>query len=325
MSDDYRTRAAARAKTVGAKKDWKPIEGENTIRILPTPPDKKGNNEVYIEFQVHKDVGPEKRWLTCGHDAVTGEGSCICCDKYIPKLERSGKDTRASAMAPVKVLGVNIALVDSEGNMKGPTPWKVTAVTLQRIILQIIGSTKRAYVDAKRGYCFTITRTGTGQKDTRYVGPEADEESSKVPSKIIEALKPFNRDKAFPVYDEEAMKKALYGSDDEDEDEEDDVDIDEEEDDEKSKSKKKSKKSDDEDEDDEDTEDEDDDEDEEDDEDEKPKSKSKKSVKTTKKKKKVVDEDDDEDEDIPLDDDEEEEDDDEDEKPKSKKVSRSKH
>lgn len=273
MSDDYRKRASARAKTIGKRKGFALGEGPTSIRIGPTPPDKKGKDDIFLEYNVHKNVGSAKQWLRCGHDKGQG-GSCLTCDKEIPKLEKKGKDTRAAALAKSPMLAVNASKVSDEMKFSPFELWCISAVSLQRMVLGIVSSTKRDYVHPKKGYCFTITRTGTTQTNTRYTGPEADEEKSQVPQKYVDALMPFSKDKGIPKYDEEAMKKALYGeaSKDEDEDDDDDGDdisLDEDDDDEpKFKKKKKTKKSKDEDEDDDETEDDDDDDDDEDDDDE---------------------------------------------------------
>ena len=109
MSEDYKKRARDRAKALGQSKNYKMPEGENTFRIAPVPADKKGNNQNYIEYQVHKDLPNAKFWVTCGYHPVTGEGECLCCDKYIPMLEKKGKEERAAKLTPSICVGANLA------------------------------------------------------------------------------------------------------------------------------------------------------------------------------------------------------------------------
>src|SRR6266403_911091 len=44
-------------------------EGRTVFRILKTPSDKERNSPIlYIEYKMHNNVGPNKRYLRCGND-----------------------------------------------------------------------------------------------------------------------------------------------------------------------------------------------------------------------------------------------------------------
>lgn len=318
MPNDVQNRLKKSMKNKRQKGSFKLSEGPNTIRVLPTP-ESSTTPALYYEYLVHRDVGPKKRLQVCGK-TMAGKGKDWLCDKKIPDLLERGKDQTAANLKPKEQMVVQVAVIDDDGEWTGPFIWYVPTgkeKSLSYRILQLLSSKKRDYADAKRGYNFTIERTGTGQTDTRYGSPEPDDESSKVPKSILAKLKPFSE--VLTPYSELDQKAAWLGKDrdeleaesDEDEDD-DDMAMKE------NKKKKKKREEEDEEEVDE-TEDEDEEENEDEDEDDEPKSKKK-----SKKKKKDDDEDeededesDDDDEDEESDDDEDE--DDEDEKPKKKK------
>lgn len=243
MSDDYKDRARRRAKERQETYWWKvvgtPNGTDNTFRILPTP--KKGTSSpaVFFEYQVHRDVGPKKRMVRCGKDADTGEGRCWLCDKRIPALEKAGKQSRAVGLAPQTQLIVQVAVLGDNGKLEGPFGWNPSKKVGNDIIGSVLGSKRKDYVDAKKGYNLTINRTGTGMMDTRYGMIEPDEDPSVVPAEIMKKLKPFCEVKEIPVYGEDIQKAAYEGrdldkaasvdDDDDDEDEEDSEDTEPEE------------------------------------------------------------------------------------------------
>lgn len=321
--DDYKARARKRASERSDSSWFKLKEGNNTFRILRTPVG-KNTPSVYYEYKIHRDVGPKRRKLRCGKD-LDGNGNCWMCDKQIPKLESAGKATRAAALEAGEEMVVQVAIVkDNDGEPKfvGPKVFSPSRTVGTQILTSVLGG-KRDYVDHKKGYNVSLSRTGTGKMDTRYGVLDRDDEPTEVPDSITDKLVPFSKLKEVPVYSEDAMKAAYFGreeEDDEDENEEEDEvsksgedgeDEDEEED-EKPAPKAKGKKAKDVDED---EEDEDELEDAEDEEEEKPKPKGKAAAK------KKDEEEDDEDL-ADLDDDDEpddiEDEDEEDEKPVAK-------
>jgi hypothetical protein len=335
-------------------------EGTNVIRILKTPPDKERNSPgLWIEYRMHGNVGPNKRFVRCGK-SISGKGDCWLC-KVVDKLRRKGKPKRATALEAIQVVEMAIAVVDPDsGKMRGPKRFYLRSgrgakSMAYKLMTGIIASRRKDYLNHKKGYNISIERVGTGQFNTTYpVGPTPDDEPSKVPSRIVDDLKPFVD--IIPQYDEDQQQNAYYGreddsrmskdskkkkkkrededpdeddededQDEEEEDEEDEEDEDDE--DEKSKKKKKGKKSkksrdEDEDADEEDEEEEEEDEEEEEEEeeeDEKPKKKK------GKKSRDDEDEDEEDEDEEEEDEDEDEEEEEEDEKPKKKKKKSKKH
>ena len=328
--DDPRARAARSRKEKTDRGRYKVTEGAHTIRILDTPRDKKRHSpSQFMEYLNHMGVGPQNRTVRCGKDFRTGDGECWICDELIPKLQRKGKSQAAAKLSAKPTMAIQVAVPDKEtGGWRGPLLLFASAGKTNRSLafkLQgIIASTKRPYLDHKKGYNITFERQGTGMTDTNYSDPVADDDSSRVPKRITEMLKPFAD--VIPAYSRKRQKAAYFGEEDNesvknnrDEEEEDDVA--------KKKHKKKYKDEDedleDEDEETEEDEDEEEDEEDEDEDEDEPKKKKKKKSKKSKKKSKDEDEDeeeDDEDEDSDEDEDEEEEDEDEEEeKPKRKK------
>ena len=207
-------RARKRAKEIGGSKFYKMAVGDNCIRVLPTPKGKK-SDELFIEIQTHDKVGPNKKWLRCGIDPVTGKGKCWICDKLIPQLRKKGKEERAAALEPRRQMVVMIAEVDPEdGSMVGPKPWLPSMGVQKGLLAKVFDSKKHNYTDLKKGYNLTYKRVGSGQFDTEYFGPDKDDEPSKVPSSVHSKLRPFEEVKDIPTYSESVQKKAYNGDDD---------------------------------------------------------------------------------------------------------------
>lgn len=316
MDDDYKKRAARDRKRKVEKGRFKLPEGETTFRILKTPgDDSRDSPSVYIEYLMHSEVGPDKRFIRCGK-SIDGGGKCWLCDKQIPKLESKGKTKLASSLQPKAILEVNVAVLDEDsGELRGPLRYQMTSGSTNKSlayrVMGVIGSRKKDYLDHKQGYNITIDRTGTGKLDTVYTGPTPDESKSKVPSAIVSRLKPFAD--TVSKYDEQAVIAAYFGRDiDEDNDDEENDSMarkskksrhDEDEEEVTTKKKKKKRGRDDEDEDEEEEEEEEEDDSSDDEEEE---------------------EDEDSDEEEESDDDEEEEEEEEDDEPKKKKKKKSK-
>ena len=220
---DWREEARRRFKEKQQKGRYKLAEGENTIRILPRIGSKK-SQAPFFEYMVHREVGPNKRFVRCGKD-LHGEGDCWLCDVKIPSLANSGetaKEKRAEALASKEQFVVQVATIDVDtGKMRGPFLWTVStggARSLAARLLGVLKSTKRDYVHPTKGYNMTIERTGTGKTDTVYGQPVADEDPSKVDPKILSKAKPFSA--LIPAYSEEQQKAAYFGRDEREEEEE---------------------------------------------------------------------------------------------------------
>jgi len=213
---DWRAEAAKRYKEKLQKGRFKLTEGENTIRILPRVGSKKVHTP-FFEYLVHREVGPNKRFVRCGKN-LHGEGDCWLCDTKIPGLQESGstaKQKLAAALQPKEQFVVQVAPVDADsGKMRPPVLWTVPtggARSLSARLLGVLKSTKRDYVDPEKGYNLTIERTGTSMTDTIYGQIVPDEESSEVPEKIMKLAKPFSA--YVPPYSEEQQKAAYFGRD----------------------------------------------------------------------------------------------------------------
>lgn len=211
MAIDYKERAREREKQRKQSVWLKLAEGENTFRMLPTPQGSE-SGPVFYEYAVHREVGPKKVTVRCGKD-LEGEGDCWLCDKKIPALREKGQDARAEALAPRDILMIQVAKYDVDAEkFAGPylfTPSK----TLGDSLLRLLGSKKRDYVSASKGYNLTVSRTGTGKNDTRYSAVEVDEEPMPITKELMAKLKPFDQLKEIPVYSEGAQKAAYQGID----------------------------------------------------------------------------------------------------------------
>ena len=308
---DWRDQTKKEMKEISQKKKtFRLVEGDNVVRILPNV---KGTDKPpYVRFNVHPGVGPNNRFVRCGREVDSGEGECWLCDTLIPKLESSGKKSQraiAENMASRPNFVVQVAWVDPDSDeMRGPKFWYVPTGKAggQKAyyfkIMSLLSRTAKKYDDPKKGFNFTVNRTGEGRATT-YQAPDPDEDSTPVPSSILKKLRPLSE--VVPEYSEQTQKNAYHGREDDEEEEDVEEDTEEAVDDEEEKPKKKSKKAKDEDDEAEDEEESEDEEEEE----ETPKKKSKK--KAEEEEEDEAEEEDDEE----ADEDEEEE---EEEKPKRK-------
>jgi len=354
---DWRDQTKKEMKEISQKKKtFRLVEGDNVVRILPNV---KGTDKPpYVRFNVHPGVGPNNRFVRCGREVDSGEGECWLCDTLIPKLESSGKKSQraiAENMASRPNFVVQVAWVDPDSDeMRGPKFWYVPTGKAggQKAyyfkIMSLLSRTAKKYDDPKKGFNFTVNRTGEGRATT-YQAPDPDEDSTPVPSSILKKLRPLSE--VVPEYSEQTQKNAYHGREDDEEEEDVEEDTEEAVDDEEEKPKKKSKKAKDEDdeaEDEEESEDEEEEEetpkkkskkksaDEDDEEEEKPKRKTKKKVKdddetedeeeeeTPKKKSKKKAEEEEEDEAEEEDDEEADEDEEEEEEEKPKRKAKKK-
>lgn len=231
---DKKEEARRRWKERTAKKRFKLPEGDTTFRVLPN---KKGLNfREYVEYAMHSEIGPRKSYLRCGKSAK-GEGECWLCDVVIPKLEKSGKSSHrqvAERMQRKESFAVQIAYKDEDDRWIGPVLWEMPN-SIANGLLGIMG--RRDISHPEKGYNLTISRTGTGLRDTKYGQLDRDDEPSEVSEKILERLKPFAE--VVRKYDEEGMKAAYYGHEQEEEPEEEEKEKErEEEEEEKPKAKK---------------------------------------------------------------------------------------
>ena len=213
MAMDEAAYARKRAEQRAQSSWFKLKEGDNSFRILPTPPTKRVKNNFY-EYQVHRDVGPGKKTVRCGVHPVTGEGECWLCDVKVPQLRKKRMEERAKGLAPRAVLLMQVAKVDVEtGKMSGPFLFTPAKTVGDQMLASIFGSRKRSYLDPETGYNLSIRRTGTGKNDTKYGIIEPDQDSTAVPAKIIDKVVPFEELKEVPLYSQAKQEAAYLGRD----------------------------------------------------------------------------------------------------------------
>ena len=220
--DDYRSRAAVHRKEKLSKGLFKLPEGETKVRILKTPKDEERNSpSVWVEYYVHRNVGPKKLTLRCGKEVINDSGPCWLC-KAVRVLKEKGKTKMAAALERQKVYAVQVAVWDEDiGGLRGPLLWAMSSGKSAKSIsfkVESIVASKKDYLDHKQGFNFTFERQGTGMLDTVYGKSERDEEASSVPKQIVAKLKPFAD--VILQYDPKVQKQAYYGKLAEDEEEE---------------------------------------------------------------------------------------------------------
>jgi hypothetical protein len=213
--EDAKKRANQSRKKIEIGNRFRPPEGTTKLRVLFTPADKERSSPpIFTEYQVHRDIGPNKRFARCGNDP--GEtGKCWLCRRG-EKLERKKRTKEAANLAPQLMIAVQIAVKDKDlGDWVGPLLWEMSsgksADAMGYKIRGVVGSDRRNYTDPKHGYNIYIKRTGTGLK-TKWGDIDHDEKTSTVPKGIQKRLKPFV-DTDLSVYDEEWQKDAYYGKD----------------------------------------------------------------------------------------------------------------
>jgi hypothetical protein len=207
----YKERAKQRHQVLAAGDNFKLKDGENFIRVLPTPESSDGaEDDVVFEVFMHNDVGPDKRFLACGHDPVERDkGECYICDVIIPSLISKGHGETAKKLKG-KWQGIfQVLHQGADQKVTGPHVWSVGG-KLGRNILMMLGQGNRDYASITRGYWIFINRTGTGLL-TEYSAPIPDDEPSAVAAKYGTILKPFNQLTELPMYSEQACKDAFYG------------------------------------------------------------------------------------------------------------------
>lgn len=209
----WREETSARVKEKKAGNSYTMDPGDNTFRIMPH---KKGSNfRPYIEFRIHRDVGPEKQWVMCGKN-IRGEGKCWVCDKLIVDLESSQSEQKramAKKMRPQDQLLLQVSPLDAK-TRKFLAPKAYWAPysggkSLGVAILARLGDVHRTAIDdPKKGRNLTVERTGQLLK-TRYGTLLVDEEPSEVPANILSMIKPI--EDLLPKYNPKRQLAAWKG------------------------------------------------------------------------------------------------------------------
>lgn len=228
----WREEARQRVKSKQEGNTLKLVEGVNCVRVLPSKkdvlPDGRLNpkglqHRPFAEFRVHYKVGPDDAMVACGKD-IDGNGRCWLCDVQLPALEAStnpAKRARVRDMEASEHFVVNATRYDPDNKaFQAPKPWWMGtngANSLGVRVYSRITNSQRDVVDPVKGYNLNIERSGAGLK-TRYPAVDVDETPTKVPAKVLLAIKPL--DEIVPKYSESDQKAAYFGKP-RDEDEED--------------------------------------------------------------------------------------------------------
>jgi len=208
----YKDRAKTRAKVLAQGDNFKLREGENFVRILPTPESAEGaEDDVFYEVLMHNDIGAEKRFMRCGKDAHDPTlGDCYICDVVVPRLIANGNQETAKKLKP-RWSGVVQALhMAEDNNVTGPHFWMVGG-KLGKNLLMLLGQSNRDYASIKHGYWIYVNRTGSGLL-TEYSAPIPDQDPIAVSQKYADILKPFEQLTELPVYSEQGQKDAWLGN-----------------------------------------------------------------------------------------------------------------
>src|SRR5580692_4448909 len=125
--DEARKRAKSSRKQIETGGRFRPPENKSEIRILETPPDKERDSPaLYLEYQVHRNIGPNKRFARCGN-APGEKGKCWLCNKRA-KQEKEGNTRQAAKLAPDLMLAVQVAVKDQDlEEMVGPLLWEMSS------------------------------------------------------------------------------------------------------------------------------------------------------------------------------------------------------
>lgn len=211
--EDAKRRAARSAKQIETGGWFKPGEQKYRVRLLNTPGDKERRSPaIFAEYQVHRNIGPNKRWGRCGN--LPGKsGHCWLCKK-VAKLEAEGRTKEAAKLKPQLMIAVNIMVWDSETEeWTGPLLWEngqgKSAKAMGYKLVNLISNEKRDYVSDKRGYAFEFRRKGTGV-NTDWGDIDPDDKRTEVPKPILKKLVPF-ADSSLSKYREEWLKDSYYG------------------------------------------------------------------------------------------------------------------
>ena len=212
--------AKERVKTQKEGASFKLNEGPNLFRIMPN---KKGPKfSPFIEFRIHRDVGPDKRFVGCGKD-ISGEGKCWLCDKKIPELENSESSAmrlKAEKLAAKEQFVVQVSRINDDGKWTMPKFWWVStgnglpgrhSRSLSIQVQSLLASSRVDYEDPIKGRNMSIERHGSGLQ-TKYDPIITDEVSSKVPQAVLAKLEPL--EDVVPEYSAKRQYNAYMGRED---------------------------------------------------------------------------------------------------------------
>lgn len=188
---------------------FKPKEGENCIRILPsTWEEPDWDYPIFL----HYNIGPDEGRYLC--TAKMKDEPCAACDA---KLEAADAE-EADQLSPSK--GAVCWLVDRDNEKAGPQMWVMPLTKVRNEILtRSIDKKTRAPIlidDPEEGFDVVFTRTGTGQK-TNYTGVEVVRDPSPLceNEKTQEKWLAYIAENPLPAclnfYDADYLGKILHG------------------------------------------------------------------------------------------------------------------
>jgi len=200
--------ARKRVKDAGEGNLWKPQEGPNYFRYVPN---KKGPEErPYLDWGIHRDVGPDKAWVRCGLEV---KGSCWLCDKLSAMVASDpSKQRLADAMARHDQLVIQIAPIDPDTQkFSKPKAWWLNVAGRRSMgmkVISFLSTRNRDYEHPAKGFNINMERTGTGM-NTEYGPFEPDPEPSRIPKEVFASAK--HLEELIPAYSAEDQKAAFFG------------------------------------------------------------------------------------------------------------------
>lgn len=160
----------------GGSTYWKPVEGKNTIRLVPAP---SGKRAFMTWHKHHFSVGNDRKSVICAKYQY--KQPCPVCEMGM-KMRSSGSKVdiqRARAYEPSSSVYMNI--VDMKNPEKGVQLWTASPGVFKNIMDAIDTAGVKNVADPVNGYNITFKRTGS-KMDTRYTGFSVARESSELPA-----------------------------------------------------------------------------------------------------------------------------------------------
>lgn len=193
----------------GGIKTFKPKEGENCVRILPSTWDEPDWDYV---ITLHYDIGPDGARYLCPDKMLSKP--CPICDARAETSEEEEQDK----LNPSK--GAICWVIDRDNEKEGPELWTIpfTKVRNEIYARSVDKKTREPILvdHPEEGYDIVFNRSGTGTK-TQYTGvevvrdPSPIHENEKTQQKWLEYIGDHPLPDCLNFYDAEHMKKVLYG------------------------------------------------------------------------------------------------------------------
>lgn len=192
---------------------YTPREGDNTVRILPPPPDSDWGH-YGINIVGHYDIGADSSAYLC-LDKMRGEPCPICEERA--RATAAGEEDLADALRPGYRVGIYV--IDRAQESKGPLLWNM-AGGLDKDITKLCIHPKTGEVlpvdDPDDGYDLIFSREGQGLK-TKYKGVQFDRASSPLSDdpdaaeKWLQYVVDHSLENQLQFFDYEYTKKAFAG------------------------------------------------------------------------------------------------------------------